>query len=640
MAKKKRRGNSGPIAASTGGASAASATFGTPAASKEYDSHADTGAPTSAAADLGLVLRAVSWLGSNFKAGRLASSRPIDETVLEALQPLVLARAAKYEEDSKTANAAAAGSHGPSHKRPRSAAAGTDFTANLFHNSEPLRDEDIGPTIKSIRALLSNPDSLLGKECKPLRAALHPLVEAHMRQENASPAFRVTCMLGQRKRWAQVLPLLAGMRTAEPHKRPKLGAYMRWVRELNVAEGDGQELAMLDAIMRTAAGLPLASSPSPTTGSMQNFPAFNAASRGVEDVAKSDASDAASSSKVHVYSYAPGAFSVIAHESALERKPPNHHDLDIFTCAPGVIAFDAAATREVARHPVPGVEGAFVLSHVLSSTECASLCSLSEAIGYRPDVPLSSAADIRAQNVVIFASEAQNDALFARVKDLLPPELDGDRLFGLNRRWRLYRYHPGNVYRKHLDGAWPASGTQIVGAAGGRQEEYLYDAYGGSTRSKFTFIVYLSEGFEGGATTFFVPSPDKEGVLESRPVKPQLGFAAAWMHGDTGIPLLHEGSPVTSGTKYLLRTEVVYQSRQSPEERRNAARLRGLARQIGKPANIQKKEPEDEDESIGKAGKLGKKQKVIKDKLKSGKFTKKNRKSTSKRGNKAKDAKS
>merc|ERR1712056_96667 len=102
--------------------------------------------------------------------------------------------------------------------------------------------------------------------------------------------------------------------------------------------------------------------------------------------------------------------------------------------------------------------GAFVLSNVFSREECDALRKASEVLGYRPDVPLSSSLDERAQNVVLFATDQQNDALFSRVKDAVPKEIDGQKLFGLNRRWRLYRYEEGNLYRKHLDGAWPASG--------------------------------------------------------------------------------------------------------------------------------------------------------------------------------------
>jgi hypothetical protein len=270
---------------------------------------------------------------------------------------------------------------------------------------------------------------------------------------------------------------------------------------------------------------------------------------------------------------------------------------------------------DAARHAVPGVAGAFVLSNVLSEKECASIRHVSEAIGYRPDVPLSSSLDDRAHNVVLLASEADCGALFARVKDLLPPELEGDRLLGLNRRWRLYRYLPGNVYRKHIDGAWPASGTK-ADASGNL--EYVYDAHEGKARSRLTFVLYLSGGFDGGATTFFVPSPDSEGVLEARPVQPQEGFATVFIHGETGAPLLHEGSPVLAGTKYILRTDVIYESGDSPEARQEATRLRGLARQVGQPSPVISTADDEDKDNLRKSKKM-----VIKDKLKGGDPSKK-----------------
>jgi hypothetical protein len=38
---------------------------------------------------------------------------------------------------------------------------------------------------------------------------------------------------------------------------------------------------------------------------------------------------------------------------------------------------------------------------------------------------------------------------------------------GINRRFRIYKYNQGNVYRPHVDGAWPGSG--IVNG------EYVYN---------------------------------------------------------------------------------------------------------------------------------------------------------------------
>jgi len=258
---------------------------------------------------------------------------------------------------------------------------------------------------------------------------------------------------------------------------------------------------------------------------------------------------------------------------------------------------------------MPGIEGAFVLSNVFTAAECESLRSLTEAIGYRPDVPVSSPIDERAQNVVLYANNEQNEALFARVREVLPQEVAGKTLLGLNRRWRLYRYQEGNAYRKHLDGAWPASGSR-VGLDG--KEEYVYDAHGGNTRSRYTFIVYLNDDFEGGATTFFVPKDGSEGTLQSRPVRPRVGWASVFPHGETGVPLLHEGSPVVTGAKYLLRTDVVYTSPESSQAFKEAKRLRGLARQLG---GLGGKDLMEEATAGVEGGKAGSK-KVIKSGLK------------------------
>jgi len=77
--------------------------------------------------------------------------------------------------------------------------------------------------------------------------------------------------------------------------------------------------------------------------------------------------------------------------------------------------------------------------------------------------------------------------VYSRVAHLLPQVLGGGALAGLNARWRLYCYTPGAVYRPHVDGAWPGSGTDP--ATG----EYVFDAFG-DRWSRLTFLVYLNEG--------------------------------------------------------------------------------------------------------------------------------------------------
>ena len=74
--------------------------------------------------------------------------------------------------------------------------------------------------------------------------------------------------------------------------------------------------------------------------------------------------------------------------------------------------------------------------------------------------------------------------------------------------------------------------------------------------SKLTFLIYLNDDFGGGGTSFYAPST-VDGVLDCRAVRPVAGSALVFPHGATSAAL-HEGSGVTHGTKYVIRSEVLY----------------------------------------------------------------------------------
>ena len=86
--------------------------------------------------------------------------------------------------------------------------------------------------------------------------------------------------------------------------------------------------------------------------------------------------------------------------------------------------------------------------------------------------------------------------------------------------FECYRYPSGASVASHADAA-----TAI-----------------GDRQSQLTLVVYLNDGFEGGFTSF------PELGLE---VEPKAGAALMFAHG-----LIHDGSKVESGTKYILRTAV------------------------------------------------------------------------------------
>ena len=57
-----------------------------------------------------------------------------------------------------------------------------------------------------------------------------------------------------------------------------------------------------------------------------------------------------------------------------------------------------------------------------------------------------------------------------------------------------------------------------------------------------TLMVYLNDIFEGGETVF-----------NETTIKPQKGMALIFHH-----TLVHEGAAVTTGRKYVLRSDVMY----------------------------------------------------------------------------------
>lgn len=131
---------------------------------------------------------------------------------------------------------------------------------------------------------------------------------------------------------------------------------------------------------------------------------------------------------------------------------------------------------------------------------------------------------IRNNRRVMFDDPEWANQLFERVKDQVPGTIHGMSLAGVNERLRCYEYQPGHRFAPHSDGAF-------VRAEG--------------ERSWYTYMVYLNEGFEGGETVFFV---EPEVIIT-----PRAGSALLFQH-----PIVHEGSEVRAGVKYVVRTDLMY----------------------------------------------------------------------------------
>jgi predicted 2-oxoglutarate/Fe(II)-dependent dioxygenase YbiX len=139
--------------------------------------------------------------------------------------------------------------------------------------------------------------------------------------------------------------------------------------------------------------------------------------------------------------------------------------------------------------------------------------------------------DVRNNDRVMIDDPARALALYQRLSDDLAPRFQRTWTpVAFNERLRLYRYDIGQQFDWHRDGYFQRPNGE---------------------RSFFTFMVYLNDDFDGGATSlsddgFGFPG----GMLRITPAK---GMGLLFHH-----PILHRGDPVTTGHKYVLRTDVMY----------------------------------------------------------------------------------
>ncbi len=170
------------------------------------------------------------------------------------------------------------------------------------------------------------------------------------------------------------------------------------------------------------------------------------------------------------------------------------------------------------------------VSGFLTDAECAAWVAEGDATGWST-APITTVAgpllnpNVRNNARAMIEDPGHAATLFERIRPWLPAtdaEREGWTPVGCNERFRLYRYDPGQAFDWHYDGHF---------------------ARGSGERSFLTFMIYLSEGFEGGATEF----------ADAGAVIPTRGTALLFVH-----PILHRGAPVTAGRKYALRTDVMY----------------------------------------------------------------------------------
>jgi len=428
-----------------------------------------------------------------------------------------------------------------------------------------LEAEDIELAVDTLKTLAQNPGVIKSKACKELRTAVYDFRQACTTGFNASVDTNLTARISGALAdggYTEARILLAEMRIRE--QTPKLGALCRWVRDLDVVSGLAEQvdggirtahevelLTVLDSILRTTGPIDYTSEGSFTTGPMVPRLSWDLRDRNALSAIPILDSEPLPDFMAEVKSQ----LRIIETIPGLNRKPPNHHPAVLYTSKDDSIKLSPTPPK-ITHHKHAIIPNLHLLKDVFELSECKSIIAAGESAGFLPDAPIRGEGEeisILAHNFYWVVDTTFHDKLWRRVSTFVPESVGGRKVRGLNRRFRMYRYVPGAEYRAHIDGAWPPSGIDLT------TDTYIYDNSppGASQSSLFTFLMYLNDDFEGGETTFFLPSA-KEGTMNAYPVKPITGSVAMFPHGEAEGSLLHEGTGVRKGAKYVIRTDVLY----------------------------------------------------------------------------------
>jgi len=165
----------------------------------------------------------------------------------------------------------------------------------------------------------------------------------------------------------------------------------------------------------------------------------------------------------------------------------------------------------------------WTVDDVYTAAECSEFIDLIE----RSSPTLATNNPLyRDQDRVIRDDPEMARELFRRLRPHLPERMGPLSLVGLNERLRMYRYRTGQQFQPHMDHWYRPTERQIT---------------------LHSVLVYFNDDFEGGETRFM------EQIEQT--VVPRRGSVAIFQH-----KIRHEGCPVRRGTKYALRTDVIYEA--------------------------------------------------------------------------------
>jgi predicted 2-oxoglutarate/Fe(II)-dependent dioxygenase YbiX len=220
------------------------------------------------------------------------------------------------------------------------------------------------------------------------------------------------------------------------------------------------------------------------------------------------------------------------------------------------------APLAVSRKDIPEVPGTFQLLNVFTAEECEALINITETLGYLPDAAVSLPREVRHNhNLTWVVDEATDRLIWERCASLFTdPEnlFDGLEAVGLNARFRFYRYEEGDYFKFHTDGAWP--GSRVI------DQQLVANAYP-DRYSEMTFLILLSEDFDGGATRFRVNADNpyqpvgRHSPMKDVDIRTPAGSVLCFPHGMHPLHRVHSSVPISRGTKYIIRSDVLFKNK-------------------------------------------------------------------------------
>ena len=181
-----------------------------------------------------------------------------------------------------------------------------------------------------------------------------------------------------------------------------------------------------------------------------------------------------------------------------------------------------------------------IIDGFLTPEECSLLVDLVEQKEWEAALlNETKIEDIRKSKRVMIDDTALADLLYQRillalgVPDGAPRVMYNKLATRMNNRFRFLKYTEGDYFKTHMDGS--------------------YQTPDGKERSMLTVQLYLNDGdgvdCTGGETNMY--EPDSQTLLY--PVVPKTGRCLLFDHRT-----LHEGALVSSGVKYAVRNDLMY----------------------------------------------------------------------------------